>query len=241
MKKINRITKDILLRLRITQLLQLPASLFEFIYHLNALIRWIYSKKEPMLLNDFFTLSRNHMKRFEGFNAITELLRLADSEIIYLEFGVASGASFRWWLNTNQNAASTFHGFDTFEGLPENWGVFYSKGAMKFDLPDIRDNRAHFYRGLFQDTLVPFIRNNSERLQAARLILHMDADLFSSTLFTLSQLYPYLKPGDLILFDEFNVPRHEFKAYKIFTDCYHISLKPLYAVNNYYQTGFIVT
>jgi hypothetical protein len=65
--------------------------------------------------------------------------------------------------------------------------------------------------------------------------------LFSSTLFTLSQLYPYLKPGDLILFDEFNVPRHEFKAYKIFTGCFHISLKPLYAVNNYYQTGFIVT
>jgi hypothetical protein len=37
-----------------------------------------------------------------------------------------------------------------------------------------------------------------------------DADLFSATLFSLSQLYRYLNDGDILLFDEFAVPKHEF-------------------------------
>jgi hypothetical protein len=240
MKKLNRILKDLLLRTRVSQLLQPVSSLFEFIYLLNALIKWIYSNKENMLLNDFFTFSRNHKKRFRGFEKVVEHFGLNHSEFIYLEFGVASGESFRWWLSQNNNVNSSFHGFDTFEGLPENWGAFYGKGAMKFDLPDIKDTRAHFYRGLFQNTLNPFIINNRKVLKEKRLVIHLDADLFSSTIYTLSQLYPYLKKGDILMFDEFNVPRHEFKAFKIFTECFYVKLSPIYAVNNYYQSGFII-
>jgi ASC-1-like (ASCH) protein len=68
----------------------------------------------------------------------------------------------------------------------------------------------------------------------------MDADLYSATIFTLSQLYPYIKKGDIILFDEFNVPLHEFKAYKEFIEAFYIKLKPVAAVNNFYQTAFVV-
>ncbi len=240
MKKLNRIFKDLLLRLRITQLLSPLNTAFEFIALFNALIKWIYAQNKHLLINDFFTLSRNHKKRFLGFQKLVENIVTKDTEILYLEFGVASGESFRWWLSNNTNSNSSFHGFDTFEGLPENWGVFYAKGAMKFDLPDVKDSRANFYRGLFQQTLVPFIERNRESLASKRLVIHLDADLFSSTIFTLSQLYPYLKKGDIIMFDEFNVPRHEFKAFKIFTQSFYVKLSPVYAVNNYYQTGFIV-
>ncbi len=200
----------------------------------------MYAQDKPLLINDFFTFSRNHKKRFLGFQKLVENLVTKDSEILYLEFGVASGESFRWWLANNTNSQSSFHGFDTFEGLPENWGVFYAKGAMKFDLPDVQDSRANFYRGLFQQTLVPFIERNREALSSKRLVIHLDADLFSSTIFTLSQLYPYLKKDDIIMFDEFNVPRHEFKAFKIFTESFYVKMSAVYAVNNYYQTGFIV-
>ena len=57
-------------------------------------------------------------------------------------------------------------------------------------------------------------------------IIHLDADLFSSTIFVLSQLYPYLKKGDIIFFDEFNVANHEFLAFKIFTESFYVKLRP---------------
>jgi O-methyltransferase len=55
----------------------------------------------------------------------------------------------------------------------------------------------------------------------------MDADLYSATIFTLSQLYPFLHKGDIIMFDEFNVAMHEFKAYDEFTSNFYINLSPL--------------
>jgi signal peptidase I len=54
------------------------------------------------------------------------------------------------------------------------------------------------------------------------------------------QLYPYLQKGDLIFFDEFSVPTHEFKAFDEFTQTCYIKLKPIAAVNNFYQTAFVV-
>ena len=68
----------------------------------------------------------------------------------------------------------------------------------------------------------------------------MDADLFSSTIFVLSQLYPFLNKGDIILFDEFNVANHEFFAYKIFTESFYVKMKLVGAQNNFYQTAFVV-
>jgi hypothetical protein len=71
-------------------------------------------------------------------------------------------------------------------------------------------------------------------------VIHLDADLYSATIFTLSVLYPYLNSGDVIMFDEFNVPMHEYKAYREFVDNFYIKLTPLSAVNNFYQTAFVV-
>ena len=68
----------------------------------------------------------------------------------------------------------------------------------------------------------------------------MDADLFSSTLFVLTSLANYLKEGDIVMFDEFNVPNHEFMAFKYFTESYYIKFELIGAVNNYYQVAFKV-
>ena len=134
---------------------------------------------------------------------------------------------------------SLFRGFDTFEGLPEDWGGF-KKGAMAFEQTQVNDGRAEFIKGIFQDSLFPFIESNKSLLSTKPKIIHMDADLFSSTIFVLSQLYPYLKKGDIIFFDEFNVANHEFLAFKIFTEAFYVKLRPIGAVNNFYQTAFIV-
>jgi hypothetical protein len=71
-------------------------------------------------------------------------------------------------------------------------------------------------------------------------VIHCDADLYTATIFVLSQMYPFLKKGDIILFDEFNVPMHEYKAFKEFTENFYITLNPIGQVNSFYQTAFVV-
>ena len=135
-----------------------------------------------------------------------------NNEICYLEFGVFKGDSIKWWLMKNTNPGSRFYGFDTFEGLPEKWGN-YTKGDFYSNIPHIVDSRLKFIKGLFQDTLYSFLKDVQLN---KRLVIHLDADLFSSTLFVLTSLAPFLKKGDIILFDEFNVPNDEFSAFEIF-------------------------
>lgn len=45
---------------------------------------------------------------------------------------------------------------------------------------------------------------------------------------------------NLILFDEFNVPRHEFLAFSNFVESWYVSLQLIGAANNYYFCAFEV-
>jgi len=164
---------------------------------------------------------------------------LSSESINYIEFGVAWGESFKWWLKQNKNASSCFYGFDTFDGLPEDWGPF-KKGSFSSnnELPDINnDARGKFLKGLFQQTVPGFVK---ELDNSKRNVILLDADLYSATLYALTSLAPYLKKGDIIFFDEFVVPTHEFKAYSDFIQSYYINLELIAAANNYYFVAFKV-
>ncbi len=206
----------------------------------NILImtKWIAKQDKNDRLNDFFLPKRDYSKRYQLYQYVVDSLNLKDAIIDYMEFGVFRGYSFRWWVNNCRNNNSKFYGFDTFEGLPENWGLF-KKGDMKSDIPVIDDSRSEFIKGLFQDTLPQFLNENKIRFES-RKIVHMDADLFSSTLFVLTSLAPYLKKGDILIFDEFNVPNHEFLAFKMFCDSFYIKTKFIGAVNNYLQVALMI-
>jgi len=65
----------------------------------------------------------------------------------------------------------------------------------------------------------------------------MDADLYSSTLYALTTLSPFIQKGDIIFFDEFNVPLHEFKAFTEWTRSFYIDYEVLGSVNNFYQVA----
>ena len=239
--KLTGFGKSCLLLLPITFLFYPFTKLMLFLSYLNKLLVWIYGNKKKFEYREPVAFNRNYNNRYNLYKYISDNYLKDNSEIVYLEFGVAGGTSFKWWLNENKNDSSRFYGFDTFEGLPENWGMFFRKGDMQHQESQVQDNRVKFVKGLFQDTLVPFIQENRGDLKSAvRKIVHMDADLYSSTIFVLTQLYPYLQPGDIILFDEFNVPLHEFKAFNEFTKAFYIELKPLGAVNNYLQVAFVV-
>jgi O-methyltransferase len=238
--KIIKFFKDFLLWTGILRLFSVFNHLFFFLRNFNLLRSWISSaNRKDLLINDFYSWKRDYPKRLQLFDTVAAHYGLDHKSILYLEFGVASGSSFFWWMKKNTHPESLFRGFDTFEGLPENWGG-YKKGAMAFDQKEAQDGRAEFIRGIFQESLHPFIEANKDLLQSRPKLIHLDADLFSSTLFVLSQLYPFLKAGDLIFFDEFNVANHEFLAFKIFTESFYVKMKLVGAVNNFYQTAFEV-
>lgn len=181
--------------------------------------------------------SLRHEKRYRLYNFIFDFEAL-NQPIDYLEFGVAQGYSFRWWVEHNTDPASRFYGFDTFTGLPEDWGV-HKQGTFdqRGHPPDIPDARISWHAGLFQDTLPGFLSAvSSER----RKVIHLDADLYSSTLYVLTMLAPLLHPGDILLFDEFGVPTHEFRAFTDFASAYRLDYQVLGQVNNYLQVAMKV-
>ena len=241
MLKIFKFLKDLLLFIPLTFIFYPFSKFFLFVGYFNKLLSWIYTNKNKFIMCDYYSPLRDYGKRLKLYAFVSNHFQIPEKNITYLEFGVASGASFKWWLANNTQQNSQFFGFDTFEGLPEDWGGFYSKGDMSHGTPEVQDNRAKFIKGLFQDTLVDFIDTHRDILQSnTQKILHLDADLYSATIFTLSQLYPFLHKGDIILFDEFNVAMHEFKAYVEFTKNFYVELKPIAAVNNFYQVAFEV-
>ena len=86
---------------------------------MNKLSKWAHAHKK-IDFNDFPS-KWDYTKRYGLYNYVIEKEGL-DSDINYLEFGVANGESFNWWMTKNVNAETRFYGFDTFTGLPEDFG-----------------------------------------------------------------------------------------------------------------------
>ena len=209
----------------------IPYKKMDLLAHFGYASKWIEDHRD-IGLTDFHTKDVNHSYRKKLHDYIIEKENLLGA-IDYIEFGVSTGISFRKWVGVNQHADSTFHGFDTFTGLPEDWGHFKA-GDMSNgnEPPAINDSRVKFYQGLFQQTLIPFLK---EYKSTQRKVIHMDADLYTATLYVLTLLTPFLNKGDIIMFDEFNVPLDEFKAFKEWTESFYIEYEVLGEVNNYYQ------
>ncbi len=219
--------------------LEFISSPLIFIGNSIKLSRWINDQRKAKLeFDDYFKLVRNYNERFKLHQYVMKLENLSNEQIDYLEFGVAGGTSFEWWLRENKNGGSRFFGFDTFEGLPDDWGIF-KKGEMTPNYLNFQDKRYKFIKGLFQDTMTEFLENTAFDPNIKRVI-HLDADLFSSTLFVLTSIYRLLKPGDILIFDEFCVPNHEFFAFRIFEESFNFRYKTIGAFNNYLQVALKV-
>ena len=60
--------------------------------------------------------------------------------------------------------------------------------------------------------------------------MHIDADLYSSTLFVLLSIHYYLIEGDIIMFDDFLDPLGELIAFGNYCQAYRIEPKLINAV-----------
>jgi hypothetical protein len=208
-----------------------PSHLLKFFGEFSDLSRFVNQHKNIEFC-DFYSSKFDYKKREKLFDYVIEKENL-NTDIDYLEFGVCQGGSFRWWANKISHPDAKFYGFDTFTGLPEDWGPFKA-GDMSNgnEPPKMDDPRVAFYQGVFQQTLIPFLANyKSDR----KKVIHMDADLYTATLYVLTLMTPYLKAGDVIFFDEFNVPMHEFKAFTEWSQSFYIDYEIIGTVNNFYQ------
>lgn len=131
--------------------------------------------------------------------------------IDFFEFGVFQGDSFRQWMQINTHPESRFFGFDSFEGLPEHWhagnmneGHFSTNGRV----PEITDPRGSFITGFFNTSLRPFLETYERQ---NKMVIHVDADLCSSSLYALMAMDPFIDRGTLIVFDDFG-PADEYAA-----------------------------
>ncbi len=185
-------------------------------------------------------LEVGHWMRANGFDARTrvktryELFDLAaievgQSEALYLEFGVADGDSMRYFSRVLRNHNAHLHGFDSFEGLPSSWTARYPKGFFLThgEPPTIDDPRVVFFKGLFQETLPEYIPPRHERL-----IINMDADLYSSTAFVLDKIKYLVQPGTLLYFDEFNHCADELRAFDEFVNATQMKFRLLGATRD---------
>jgi len=116
-----------------------------------------------------------------------------------LEFGTYNGYS------ANHLARKVkwghVYGFDSWQGLPEDWNDIVDKGHFAIDsLPAVKPN-VTLVPGWFDKTLEPFLDSHPD-LEVG--IVHIDCDIYSSTKYVLDILYQrkIIKPGLIILFNE---------------------------------------
>jgi Flp pilus assembly protein TadD len=133
----------------------------------------------------------------------------------FYEFGVFKGHSFKYFMKFFKKG----YGFDTFNGLPEDWIVGNriekaSSYSADGNIPEI--NGGVFFKGKFEDTLPLFY---SKPCPLASVI-NFDADLYSSTICALDYSRSVIDKNTILIFDEFIMyekwKEHEFKALEEF-------------------------
>jgi len=206
-------------------------------YYLSLQSEWIAKNKKNAAINDFFTSKYEVKKMYTLFEWVNKN-HLNNITIDYFEFGVFEGNSIKWWIENRKSPEDRFYGFDTFTGLPEDFGSIKKGGySAQNKFPDINDKRCEFVQGLFQHTLFEFLKIYSGN---NKKVIHIDCDLYSSTLYVLTTLAPYLKTGDVIIFDEFITPTQEFKAFDDFCKAFYLEFELIGGQNNFHQTAVML-
>jgi Macrocin-O-methyltransferase (TylF) len=189
--------------------------------------RWMYS-------HGFWPVS-GYSDRPTLFDSIFEFV--GGEAILYLEFGVYRGYSMRLWSEGLKNPDAQLIGFDSFEGLPEDWHADASAG--RFDTggqtPMIDDSRVSFVKGWFDAVLPTFNMPSHDRL-----VVNLDADIYSSTKYVLDWLTPHIRPGDILYFDEFFDRTQELRAFDEFLKTTNMRFALLGATSPIFRTAGVV-
>lgn len=175
----------------------------------------IYYMLNPILLKPRqWYLKSDETDKFQHIMEAVHYVRIAELPPVFFEFGCHSGRTFSAALL----AAKYFrmpldaYAFDSFEGLPETKkeedGIFragsYCTGVSEFrkivkkrtkvDLPE-----KNIIKGFYDQSLTKMLENGLPRQVG---FVHIDVDLYSSTVAVLEFIKDHLANGTVVLFDD---------------------------------------
>lgn len=186
-----------------------------FLFESRNIFRWRQQRaleQTGLFIEEQLPNVHSFETRYALFDHILKSQKVADSQGLVCEFGVATGKSINYLARRLK--AHTVYGFDSFQGLPETWRANYAAGTFKTPLPKVREN-VELIPGLFEEALPPFL----DAHPGPALLLHLDADLYSSTKTVLEIMRPRIAAGTILIFDEFfNYPGWQEGEYKAFNE-----------------------
>jgi len=162
-----------------------------------------------------------HLDRAQIFHRREQVWDYALSKVtldgLYAEFGVFEGHSINHVAD--RIGGKTIYGFDSFEGLKEDWaGTWYGAGhfTLHGKMPAVRTN-VTLIKGWFDATVPSFLVDHPDKPFA---FLHLDADTYESTKLVLALLADRIVSGTVVVFDDYlgftNWRNGEHRAWKQF-------------------------
>jgi hypothetical protein len=147
----------------------------------------------------------HHRKRDNLLRIIKHIFDSGNTSSI-LEFGLGSGYSLSNMKKFADifNMTNQFFGFDGFVGLPRSEGK-WEEGWFVFSLEETSKafeglTNYKLIPGIFENSLTDDLKINLDLKDAA--LIHIDCDLYSSSLTALSWTRNLMRPGTWIVFDE---------------------------------------
>jgi hypothetical protein len=183
--------------------------------------------------------------------AVQQVLGLGEGGKL-LEFGTNNGGSLLYFWRKLPGTLE-LHGFDCFEGIPEDWDAL-PKGSIKgygypFELwtdhpderpavaaavartgaiPPVPQPNITIHKGLFAHTLPVLLKDGVP--QDIRLI-HFDADIYMGTRPVMDTLCGQMGYRYYVLFDELYSVNHEFRAWMEFVALFNVQAWRVIAIS----------
>jgi predicted O-methyltransferase YrrM len=174
-------------------------------------------------LIDSAEYAETHMQEAVYFRSKEDLWDFAVSKIEFdggvAEFGVFKGYSINYFAR-KLGSNATIYGFDSFEGLQEDWrGHVLKTGDFSLGgrLPKVARN-VKLIKGWFDQTVPDFLAKHPGNFS----FIHIDSDTYEAARSVLKLIGPKLQKGTVVLFDEYFGFRGwrlgEWKAWKEFVE-----------------------
>ncbi len=177
--------------------------------HPGTYCRWKRIGKHRLCADrSFLQLHAQSLRENEGLQRLEERYSLwaltgavAGRPGALAEVGVYRGGSAKFICAAKGDAA--LHLFDTFAGMPSvdsaSDGGFHEGDYFDTSLERVRAYLADFPNVHFHAGLFPISAAALESTAATFKLVHLDVDLYSSTLAALRWFYPRMEPGGLIV------------------------------------------
>ena len=163
-----------------------------------VLAKYASNDRKALLQNVMRLKSTGHLQQnpAEGCQLVSALRATARVQGDIAEVGTSRGGSAR--LIGEYSSGKTIHVFDTFEGLPDPGpqDPRFSKGAYSCSLEKVQEYLkglpVEFHQGIFPHSAAN-VRNRHFSF------VHLDVDLYQSTMDCLNFFYPRLSLGGIII------------------------------------------